>query len=268
MSAHRANRAGAQPAGQAERRTRPSAAREPRSLSLPSLGGHPKIKDLIYQELRERIAFGGFAPGDRLIEADLAARFGVSKTPVREALLTLEAEGLVVLRPHRGAEVTRLSVEEWRNLIFMRDVLEIGALDDIVASMSESHFAEAEAALAEMAAAFDDLDYRRYRQAQRRLHATILGAPGHSSVPEAAVRLNDRLDRYGRTLALRDSHSWAADLEMNRRRLDLIRQRDTVTYASMIRGRHASATPVIAMLAGDSVASPLPSTTPDDLSRE
>src|SRR4051812_47408185 len=78
---------------------RPSSATpdEPRVLSLPSLGSHPKIKDVIYQELRERIVFGGFSPGDRLVEADLAAQFGVSKTPVREALLTLEAEGLVVL---------------------------------------------------------------------------------------------------------------------------------------------------------------------------
>src|SRR5215470_8320700 len=108
-----------------------------RLLSLPSLGGHPKIKDVIYQELRERIVFGGFLPGDRLIEADLAARFGVSKTPVREALLSLEGEGLVVLRPHRGAEVTRLSVAEWSDLIFLRDVLEVGALDAIMASMTD-----------------------------------------------------------------------------------------------------------------------------------
>src|SRR5215207_2153935 len=122
----------------------PTSSREPggaaRVLSLPSLGGHPKIKDVIFQELRERIVFGGFAPGDRLVEAELASRFGVSKTPVREALLTLEGEGLVVLRPHRGAEVTRLSVDEWNDLIFLRDVLEIGALDAIIESMTAAHF--------------------------------------------------------------------------------------------------------------------------------
>jgi hypothetical protein len=103
-----------------------------------------------------------------------------------------------------------------------------------------------------MASAYGERDYRRYRQAQRHLHATILGAPGHSSVPEAAIHLNDRLDRYGRTLAQRDAEGWAGDLAMNRRRLQLIRDRDTATYASMIRGRHASATPIIAELAGAS----------------
>jgi DNA-binding GntR family transcriptional regulator len=201
---------------------------------FPSLGAHPKIKDVIYEALREWIVFGEATPGDRLVEADLAARFGVSKTPVREALLTLQAEGLVTLRPHRGAEVSRLSAEEWRDLIFLRDVLEVGALEAIMASMTAEHFEAAEGCLAEMEAAFGAGDYRRYRQAQRRLHATILGAPGYPSLPEAAVQLNDRFDRYGRLLA------------MNRKRLALIRKGDTTAYARLIRGRHAEATAVIA----------------------
>jgi len=217
---------------------------------FPSLGAHPKIKDVICQALREWIVFGEATPGDRLVEADLAARFGVSKTPVREALLTLEGEGLVTLRPHRGAEVSRLSVEEWHDLIFVRDALEIGALDEIVASMTDAHFETAERHLAEMEAAVAEGNYRHYRQAQRRLHATILGAPGRPSLPEMAVQLNDRLDRYGRILTTRDPAHWARDLDMNRARLDLIRKRDTVTYARLIRERHGEAT---AFLQGEAI---------------
>lgn len=211
-----------------------------------SLGTHPKIKDVIYEALREWIVFGEATPGDRLIESDLAAQFGVSKTPVREALLTLQAEGLVTPRSHRGAEVSRLSAEEWRDLIFLRDVLEVGALDQIVAAMTAEHFETAETCLTEMEAAFTDGNYRAYRQAQRRLHATILGAPGYPSLPEAAVQLNDRLDRYGRMLNALDLGRWARDLAMNRRRVELIRKGDTATYARMIRGRHAEATSILA----------------------
>jgi DNA-binding GntR family transcriptional regulator len=209
---------------------------------FPSLGAHPKIKDVICQALREWIVFGEATPGDRLVEADLAARFGVSKTPVREALLTLEGEGLVTLRPHRGAEVSRLSVHEWHDLIFVRDALEVGALDDIVASMTDAHFDTAGRHLAEMEVAVAEGNYRNYRQAQRRLHATILGAPGHPSLPEMAVHLNDRLDRYGRILTTRDPAHWVRDLEMNRLRLELIRAGDTATYARLIRERHGEAT--------------------------
>jgi DNA-binding GntR family transcriptional regulator len=217
---------------------------------LPSLGDHPKIKDVVYQELRERIAFGDIVPGDRLVEADLATQFGVSKTPVREALLTLEAERLVVLRPHRGAEVSRLTVEEWTELIFLRDTLELGALDEIMASMTEADFAAAEAALVEMADAWAEHDYRRYRRVQRQLHAIILGAPGYAMLKETAMQLNDRLDRYGRLLVTRDQARWADDLEMNRRRIELIRQGDARTYARLIKGRHADGTRAMARLTG------------------
>lgn len=232
----------------------PASSGEVRVLSLPSLGGHPKIKDVIYEELRERIVFGGFAPGDRLVEADLAARFGVSKTPVREALLTLEAEGMVVLRPHRGAEVSPLTVDEWNDLIFLRDVLEIGALSDIFEAMTDEHFERAEVALAEMTAACAESDYRRYRRAQRQLHGIILGAPGRPSLPETALRLNDRLDRYGRLLVTRDPLRWAGDLEMNRRRLEFIREDDKESYAHMIRSRHGEAVTIIARMAGQSAS--------------
>lgn len=214
-------------------------------ISFPSLGTHPKMKDIICQTLREWIVFGDATPGDRLVEAELAARFNVSKTPVREALLTLEAEGLVTLRPHRGAEISRLSVDEWRDLICLRDAIEVGALDDVVASMTAEHFEAAERRLADMETAFNAGDYRHYRQAQRRLHATILGATGRPSLPETAVQLNDRLDRYGRILTTRDPGGWARDLAMNRQRLELIRTGDTATYTRLIRGRHAEATAIL-----------------------
>jgi DNA-binding GntR family transcriptional regulator len=229
-----------------------------RVLSLPSLGAHPKIKDVIYQELRERIAFGDFEPGDRLVEADLATRFGVSKTPVREALLTLEAEGLVVLRPHRGAEVSRLTADEYSDLIFLRDSIEVGALDEIIAAMTEADFAEAEAALISMADAWAEHDYRRYRRVQRQFHAIILGAPGHPSLRETALQLNDRLDRYGRLLVTRDQARWADDLEINRRRIELIRQRDARSYTRMIKNRHADSARLIARLTGETTAESRP----------
>ena len=218
------------------------------SSRCPASAAHPKIKDIIYQELRERIAFGDFEPGDRLVEADLAMRFGVSKTPVREALLTLEADGLVVLRPHRGAEVSRLTAEEWSDLIFLRDALEVGALDEIMAKITEADFAQAEAALISMADAWAEHDYRRYRRVQRQLHAIILGAPGSATLKETALHLNDRLDRYGRLLVTRDQARWADDLEMNRRRIELIRQRDAKSYIRMIKGRHADSTRMVARL--------------------
>ena len=138
-------------------------------------------------------------------------------------------------------------------MIFLRDALEIGALDEIMAKMTEADFAEAEAALISMADAWAEHDYRRYRRVQRQLHAIILGAPGYASLKETALHLNDRLDRYGRLLVTRDQARWADDLEMNRRRVELIRQRDAKSYARMIKGRHAEGTRMVAHLTGGAV---------------
>ena len=208
---------------------------------LPIVGGGPTMKDQVYAALRERIVFGTLLPGDRLVEADLAARFRVSKTPVREALLTLEAEGLVTLRPHRGAEVTRLSPQEYRDLQFVRDALEFGAMPEIVASIAEVDLRRAEAHLAEMEAAYAAQDYRRYRWAQRLMHHGLLSVPGHPTLPELAMTLHDRLDRYGRLLVTARRERWASDLQFNRRRLELIRARDVDGVVRMVREQHARA---------------------------
>jgi DNA-binding GntR family transcriptional regulator len=209
-------------------------------LDLPSVGNYPTMKDRVYQALRERIVLGDLQPADRLIEADLAARFGISKTPVREALLTLEAEGFVTLRAHRGAEVSRLSVEEYRDLQYARDALEFGALPDIVASITDADLAEGREHLAEMVAAHEADDYRRYRRAQRRLHRVLLSAAGYPTLVTMAVELNDRLDRYGQLLLANNRERWAGDLEFNRLRLELIRQRDAEAAIKLVRERHAS----------------------------
>lgn len=66
--------------------------------------------------IREMIMSGELADGARLIEADLSARFSISRTPLREALRQLEAEGLVVLHPHRGASVAVMTAAETADL--------------------------------------------------------------------------------------------------------------------------------------------------------
>lgn len=79
---------------------------------------HRPLSEVVYEKLRDAIRDGELKPGQRLIQAELAERMGVSRIPVREALHRLSKEGLVDLAPHRGAVVRRPSVREieevWR----------------------------------------------------------------------------------------------------------------------------------------------------------
>lgn len=94
------------------------------SASLPGPRRPATTPDLIAEAVRDDIQAGAFPPGAALRQEDLAARFGVSRIPVRDALRRLQAEGLVELLPNRGAFVSRLSPDEIREVYDMRVLLE------------------------------------------------------------------------------------------------------------------------------------------------
>jgi DNA-binding GntR family transcriptional regulator len=78
----------------------------------------------ILERLRDLILTGEYGPDERLVEEQLAERLGVSRTPVRQALTMLEAEGLVEIAPHRGATVCSFSIEDVWDIYDLRAVME------------------------------------------------------------------------------------------------------------------------------------------------
>ena len=94
------------------------------ALGVPRVTSGTSLVVAIQESLRDAIISGTFAPGDRLRETPIAAHFGVSSTPVREALRQLEAEGLVTLFPRRGAIVVAMSSTEVRELYEIRLLVE------------------------------------------------------------------------------------------------------------------------------------------------
>jgi len=96
-------------------------ARSPAPAVLPA---HGATVAFIVERLREEILAGRLAPGSRLVEIDLTARFAVSRGPVREGLRRLSADGLIEHRPHRGAVVRRLTEREIRELFLIRIEME------------------------------------------------------------------------------------------------------------------------------------------------
>ncbi len=87
-----------------------------------------KVPEQVLNRLREAIISGQLKPGRRVPQAELAESFGVSRMPIREALNRLEAEGLVVIHPYKGAEVAELSVKELQEIYEIRIALETLAL--------------------------------------------------------------------------------------------------------------------------------------------
>ena len=99
-------------------------ARLTRAAPAPGAGAPMlSLPEQIAAQLASRITAGAYAPGQRILEQALAAEFGVSRGPVRDALRLLEKDGLVTILARRGAQVTKLTIQEVREIFDIRVAL-------------------------------------------------------------------------------------------------------------------------------------------------
>ncbi|MEZ7205163.1 GntR family transcriptional regulator [Pseudoalteromonas sp. DY56-GL79] len=111
---------------------------------------HKTRTQLVAEAIREKILTGEIKAGEPLRQAALADELNVSRIPVREALLQLEAEGLVNFEAHKGATVTRLSAEQIDEIFDLRALLEAELLRHSIDQLTARDLLEAEAILAEL----------------------------------------------------------------------------------------------------------------------
>lgn len=167
----------------------------PAGRTAPVGVGKGSIKDVIASQLRQEIASGILAFGEKLSEARLAQRFGVSRMPVREALKELEASGFVAIEHRRGTFVRRLSRPEILDLYEVREAVECMAArlcanrgsNEIVALLGEVMFAMADAA--------ERGDADAYSATDERLHELIMQGAGNGPLADYYRLLKQQLHR-------------------------------------------------------------------------
>jgi DNA-binding GntR family transcriptional regulator len=129
-------------------------------------------------DLRHAILTGDQQPGTPIPIDEVAAFFGVSPIPVREALKTLLAEGLVEHRPHIGYSVAKLTFSEFRELYDVRQALESAALRAAAGSAEAGHVNQVRAAHEQLGEAIERGDDRGYDVAARRFHLALIAPSG------------------------------------------------------------------------------------------
>ncbi|GAA3160498.1 GntR family transcriptional regulator [Blastococcus jejuensis] len=135
-------------------------------MSSPLADGAVSKADLVHRQLKEEIELGELAPGTPLSELSLVERTGASRTPVREALRRLAAEGLVDLTPRQGARVSRVSLQNVRDLFDFRAMLEPEAIRQ--ATQAAATDPELKRAFAELRTEFTRIQRRVPSQARSR----------------------------------------------------------------------------------------------------
>jgi DNA-binding GntR family transcriptional regulator len=164
----------------------------PRKLTMNPLS------ERLREAIEEEIATGKLQPGAHLDEAELAQRFGVSRTPIRETLILLAGAGLVEARPRRGAVVAQVSAQR---LVEMFDVM--GELEAMCARLAARRITDEEMAALEQVhqdcrQAAESGDSDAYFYANERFHLAIYGASHNVFLAEQAGAIQRKLRPYRR----------------------------------------------------------------------
>ncbi|UOA29027.1 GntR family transcriptional regulator [Pseudosulfitobacter sp. DSM 107133] len=152
----------------------------------------------IASSLEHMIFNGNFADGDRLDEVRLADQFGVSRTPLREALQRLESSGLVTLIPRRGAFVRQPGPLELLEMFEVMAELEAVCARLAARRISDAAFDELRLANARCRVAADAQDADLYYTENERFHATIYRESGNSFLEQESLKLQKRLRPFRR----------------------------------------------------------------------
>ena len=151
------------------------------------------VGDMVYEVLREGILKGVFAPGERLRQDQLAEAIGVSRIPVRSALLQLEADGLITFHPYRGAVVNKLTPDEMREIYELRTVLEAHALRKAIGAMTPERLEELEQLALELNTITDGEEFLNRRN---EFYRALYDGEHHKRTVALIERLRAEAGRY------------------------------------------------------------------------
>ncbi len=145
-----------------------------------------------YEEIRRRILDNEYPPAHQVLEQDLAADLGMSRTPLREALVRLQNENFVQLIPRHGMRVVPLSLEDLRDTYEVLTALEVAAIERLARSGPDRKALGAlEQALDEMDASLKQRDRDAWVKADERFHRTLLDLCGNRRLAAVAYTLWD-----------------------------------------------------------------------------
>ncbi|MBD2070188.1 GntR family transcriptional regulator [Leptolyngbya sp. FACHB-671] len=189
--------------------------------------------DLIADALREAIVQGVFQEGQSLRQDEIAAQFGVSRIPLREALRQLEAEGLVLLSPNRGATVAIMSPAEAQEIGEIRVALESLALQLAIPKLTEADLQKA----ADILEKTDrETDVGRWAKLNWEFHAVLYGAGDRPRLLSLIKTLHVNIDRYIRLQMAKMNYLEKSQQE-HQQILDACRKGDSKTAVRLLK-RH------------------------------
>jgi len=196
---------------------------EARLLPLDRFSG--SLGQRVYQTLREAILSLAYRPGEILRKPEICEALGVSRSPVADAVARLAAEGLVDVVPQAGTFVARFSMEEIREGAFLREAIEVAAVERVATSITEDQLTQLRRNITVQAALIADGDVPGFYQTDSAMHELILSFTGFRKLAQVSETAWLHVNR-ARQLILPVPGRIHATLEEHRAILGALESRD------------------------------------------
>jgi DNA-binding GntR family transcriptional regulator len=192
------------------------------------------LHEEVVGRVRVMLLEGEIPPGARIPERDLCEKLQISRTPLREALKVLAAEGLVQLLPNRGSRAAKLTDNDMRDLFEVCQGLEALAGELACERITDSEIAAVAASHAAMAQHYRDNDLLQYYRCNRAIHEAIVAAAGNPVLSGLYESVTARI-RRARYVTPMTPPRWALALREHEAILNALQRRDALGLAHILR---------------------------------
>ncbi|WP_406678373.1 GntR family transcriptional regulator [Moorella sp. ACPs] len=163
------------------------------------------VHEQLYDFLRNAILNGEIKPGERLLQDELAKRFGISRMPVRDVLRLLEADKLVVRVPNKGVTVAEFGKEELKDTFFVRSILEREAVKLAIPNITKEDIIFLENLLQDMDKCLEEKDLKKLTKLNYKFHKAIYKGVPSQRLLDIIKNLWDNFPRYAMLSTLEDA---------------------------------------------------------------
>lgn len=199
----------------------------------------PSLHIELLDRLRDLITQGTLAPGTKIPERELCERYGVSRTPMREALKILAVEGLVWLEPNRGAWVRKITLEDLQEVFPVMGALEALSGELACERITDEEIANIRSIHRDMVRHYETRNLTKYFQTNQAIHEAILNAAGNSELTAMYQSLSARI-RRARYIANMTEERWKQAVEEHEQILAALEKREGNKLGKILRMHLAS----------------------------
>ncbi len=201
-----------------------------------NMNAYLPLRDVVFHTLREAILKGELKPGERLMELQLAAKLGVSRTPIREAIRMLELEGLAVTVPRKGAQVAKMTEKDLEDVLQIRRALDELAVSLACDNMTEDILEQLHEALLRFAESTRMGNVKQIAQTDMAFHEVIYQAADNPKLVSLLNNLREQMYRY-RVEYLKKDDVYPVLIEEHEKIYEGLKRKDKETVVRIV-GNH------------------------------